>query len=64
MSRPQRQHRRRYAIGQRNTEIHPSRSVQGMIPRSLTIQWEMLSNAEFSVAIPLYSHCSRGQPLL
>ena len=45
-----------YAIGSnRNTEIHTFQIRQGMDPEIATIQWEMLSNAEFSVAIPLYS---------
>ena len=45
-----------YAIGSnRNTEIHAFQIRQGMDPEIATIQWEMLSNAEFSVAIPLYS---------
>ena len=45
-----------YAIGSnRNTEIHTFQIRQGMDPEIATIQWEMLSNAEFSVAIPFYS---------
>lgn len=45
-----------YAIGSnRNTEIHTFQIRHGMDPEIATIQWEMLSNAEFSVAIPLYS---------
>ena len=45
-----------YAIGStRNTEIHTFQLRQGMDPEIATIQWEMLSNAEFSVAIPFYS---------
>lgn len=39
----------------RNTEIHTFQIRHGMDPEIATIQWEMLSNAEFSVAIPLYS---------
>lgn len=39
----------------RNTEIHTFQIRQGMDPEIATIQWEMLSNAEFSVAIPFYS---------
>lgn len=45
-----------YAIGSnRNTEIHTFQIRHGMDPEIATIQWEMLSNAEFSVAIPFYS---------
>ena len=45
-----------YAIGSnRNTEIHTFQIRHGMDPEIATIQWEILSNAEFSVAIPLYS---------
>lgn len=45
-----------YAIGtNRSTEIHTFQIRQGMDPEIATIQWEMLSNAEFSVAIPFYS---------
>ena len=55
-----------YAIGSnRNTEIHTFQIRQGMDPEIATIQWEMLSNAEFSVAIPLLLRTAhRGQPLL
>ena len=45
-----------YAIGtERSTETNLFQIRQGMDPEIATIQWEMLSNAEFSVAIPLYS---------
>lgn len=48
-----------YAIGSnRNTEIHTFQIRHGMDPEIATIQWEMLSNAEFSVAIPSIPHCS------
>ncbi len=56
-----------HAIGSnRNTEIHTFQIRHGMDPEIATIQWEMLSNAEFSVAIPLYSGTAhRGlEPLL
>lgn len=55
-----------YAIGSnRNTEIHTFQIRHGMDPEIATIQWEMLSNAEFSVAIPpLFRTAHRGQPLL
>ena len=45
-----------YCIGsERNTEINLFQSRNGLDPQVATIQWEMLSRAEFSVAIPLYS---------
>ena len=45
-----------YAIGtERSTETNLFQIRQGMDPEIATIQWEMLSNAEFSVAIPFYS---------
>ncbi len=45
-----------YAIGtETNTEVNLFQIRQGMDPEIATIQWEMLSNAEFSVAIPFYS---------
>ena len=45
-----------YCIGsERNTEINLFQIRNGLDPQVATIQWEMLSRAEFSVAIPLYS---------
>ena len=45
-----------YAIGtERNTEIHLFQIRRGLDPEVATIQWEMLSRAAYSVAIPLYS---------
>lgn len=45
-----------YCIGsERNTEINLFQIRNGLDPKVATIQWEMLSRAEFSVAIPLYS---------
>ena len=39
----------------RNAEANLFQIRKGYDPEVATIQWEMLSNAEFSVAIPLYS---------
>ena len=45
-----------YAIGsERNTEINLFQIRRGYDPEVATIQWEMLSRAAYSVAIPLYS---------
>ncbi len=45
-----------YAIGsERNTEINLFQIRRGLDPEVATIQWEMLSRAAYSVAIPLYS---------
>lgn len=45
-----------YAIGtERNTEIHVFQVRNGLDPQVATIQWEMLSRAAYSVAIPFYS---------
>ena len=45
-----------YAIGtDRNTEINLFQIRRGLDPEVATIQWEMLSRAAYSVAIPLYS---------
>lgn len=45
-----------YAIGtERNTEINLFQIRRGLDPQVATIQWEMLSRAAYSVAIPLYS---------
>ena len=45
-----------YAIGtERSTETNLFQIRQGMDPEIATIQWEMLSRAAYSVAIPLYS---------
>ena len=45
-----------YAIGtERNTEINLFQIRRGLDPEVATIQWEMLSRAGYSVAIPLYS---------
>lgn len=48
-----------YAIGtERNTEINLFQIRRGLDPQVATIQWEMLSRAAYSVAIPFYPHCS------
>ena len=45
-----------YCIGtERNGEAHLFQIRNGLNPEIATIQWEMLSRAEFSIAIPLYS---------
>lgn len=45
-----------YCIGsERNTEINLFQIRRGYDPEVATIQWEMLSRAAYSVAIPLYS---------
>ena len=45
-----------YAIGtETNTEVNLFQIRQGMDPEIATIQWEMLSRAAYSVAIPYYS---------
>lgn len=45
-----------YAIGtERNTEINLFQIRRDLDPQVATIQWEMLSRAAYSVAIPLYS---------
>lgn len=45
-----------YCIGsERNTEINLFQIRNGLDPEVATIQWEMLSRAAYSVAIPLYS---------
>lgn len=45
-----------YAIGtESNTEINLFQIRRGLDPEVATIQWEMLSRAAYSVAIPLYS---------
>lgn len=45
-----------YCIGsERNTEINLFQIRNGLDPQVATIQWEMLSRAAYSVAIPLYS---------
>ena len=45
-----------YAIGtERNTEINLFQIRRGLDPQVATIQWEMLSRAAYSVAIPFYS---------
>ena len=45
-----------YAIGtERNTEINLFQIRRGLDPEVATIQWEMLSRAAYSVAIPFYS---------
>lgn len=45
-----------YCIGtERNTEINLFQIRRGLDPQVATIQWEMLSRAAYSVAIPLYS---------
>ena len=45
-----------YAIGtETNTEINLFQIRRGLDPEVATIQWEMLSRAAYSVAIPLYS---------
>ena len=45
-----------YCIGsERNTEINLFQIRRGLDPEVATIQWEMLSRAAYSVAIPFYS---------